>query len=100
MKKLLKTLVVIGLIVFIYNLQMEIFTFRQIPFLESNLYPIYAICLLPCFGYYLANYSKYRQTGIIIAILSVGPVLFFFIFVIMNVIAFILGDTPEPIPID
>ena len=95
MNKLLKILVVIGLIDFIYILQMEIFTFGEIPFFESNVYPIYAIGLLPVLGYYLASYSKYRKIGIIIAILSSLPVLFFFLFVIMNVLSFIFGS-PEP----
>ena len=91
MKKLLITLVIIGLINIVYNIQMEIFTFGEIPLLDINLYPIYAICLLPILGFYLAYYSEYHKTGITISIVSALPVLFFFLIVIMNIIAFIIG---------
>jgi hypothetical protein len=95
MNKFLKTILVIGALVFLYFLQMEIVDFGEIPLLETNLYPVYTICLLPILGNYLFDYSEYRKTGIIIVILSALPVLFFFLFVIMNVLSFIFGS-PEP----
>jgi len=70
---------------------MEIFTYGEIPFMNSNVYFIYVAFLLVGFGYYLANYSKYRRIGIIISIISSLPLLFLFVFVVMNFIDIIIG---------
>ena len=71
MNKLLKTLLVIGVIAILV-----IVAIGGVPATNSEL-SFYIAFLLLIFGCYLANYSNYRRIGISIAIISSLPFIIF-----------------------
>ena len=71
MNKLLKTLLVIGVIAILI-----IMLIGGVPATNSE-FSFYIAFLLLVFGYYLANYSNYRKIGISISIISSLPLLIF-----------------------
>jgi len=73
MNKLLKTLLVIGLISILI-----IILIGGVPATNSA-FAFYIAFLLLVLGYYLANYSSYRKIGISVAIISSLPLLIFMI---------------------
>ena len=73
MNKILKTLLVIGVIAILI-----ILLIGGIPATNSSL-SFYIAFLLLVLGYYLANYSSYRKIGISVAIISSLPLLIFMI---------------------
>ena len=71
MNKLLKTLLVVGVIAILI-----IMLIGGVPATNSE-FTFYIAFLLLVLGYYLANYSNYRRIGISIAIISSLPLLIF-----------------------
>jgi len=71
LNKLLKTLLIIGVIAILI-----IMIIGGVPATNSE-FTFYIAFLLLVFGYYLANYSNYRRIGISIAIISSLPLLIF-----------------------
>ena len=71
MNKLLKILLVIGVIAILI-----IVAIGGVPATNSE-FSFYIAFLLLVFGYYLANYSNYRKIGISISIISSLPLLIF-----------------------
>ena len=71
MNKLLKTLLIIGVIAILI-----IMLIGGVPATNSS-FTFYITFLLLVFGYYLANYSNYRKIGIIISIVFSLPLLIF-----------------------
>ena len=71
MNKLLKTLLIIGVIAILI-----IMLIGGVPATNSA-FTFYIAFLLLVFGYYLANYSNYRRIGIIISIVFSLPLLIF-----------------------
>ena len=71
MNKLLKTLLIIGVIAILI-----IMLIGGVP-ATNNEFTFYIAFLLLVFGFYLANYSNYRKIGIIISIVFSLPLLIF-----------------------
>lgn len=73
MNKLLKTLLVIGIIAILI-----IIVIGGVPTTNSE-HSFYISFLILVLGFYLANYSKYRKIGISISIISSLPLLIFMV---------------------
>ena len=92
MNKLLKALLVIGVIAILI-----IMLIGGVPATNSE-FTFYIAFLLLVFGYYLANYSNYRKIGISISIVFSLPLLIFMLSLFGGLLlGWIIGPQADPL---